>query len=93
MPSEGGAEHGAHTSQIDAVLDGLELVEHVEPDPKGGRTVWFSDVESGEQTRQQNREMGTLLERAHFYGLLVTDIQFDDRTVRLQNPQHVEWYE
>lgn len=80
-------------TQIDAVIDGLELVENVEGDPRGGYTVWFERTEHGEEMRQRNREMGTLLERCHFYGLLITDVHFQDCSIRLQKPQNVSWYD
>ena len=78
-------------SRIDAIIDGLESVAHVERDQNGGETVWFDSVEAGEESRQRNRDLDTLFERAYFFGLVVTSVDFESGCIRLQHPDRAEW--
>ena len=77
--------------RVSQIIEGLELVSHTERDQNGGVTIYFDDVEHGEEVRNLNWEVGKILERANFYGMVVTDINFVWDTLRLQHRDRVEW--
>ena len=84
------------SERIEDAVDGLETVEHVQRDQMGGETVWFADAETGAESRQRSRDIGELLAKAHFYGFVVTDVDFDDEiggNLRLQDADRFEEFE
>jgi len=84
------------SDRIEDAVDGLSTVEHVERDQLGGETVWFTDAETGAESRQRSRDIGQLLAKAHFYGFVVTDVDFDDDiggNLRLQDADRFEEFE